>query len=157
MFENNGFDKTDSNIEGMDNANSSSSSSSSYDEPPAFLRPHPLQVIYGKNPNVMLVGADGKIVQHISHEEFIKNNPQYANMNMPPAVVNPEEMKEITEAQVPVSPPSVAFNQEGKGEFSEKYKAKLEQEKQRKTDEDTSQNSNFETLQNSNINTEEGI
>lgn len=151
MFENNGFDKTDSNIEGMNNASSSSSSSSSYDEPPAFLMPNPLQVVYGKNPNVMLVGADGKIIQHISHEEFLKNNPQYANMNMsiPPAVQNPEEMKEITEAQIPVSPPSVAFNQEGKGEFSEKYKAKLEQEKHRKTDEDM--------LQDSNTDTQEGI
>jgi hypothetical protein len=166
MNVNNSFDiGRDRDITGDENIKpempSSSSSSSSYDELPSSLMPNPLNVIYGKNPNVMIVGADGQVLQHVPHDEFIKENPGYSNTQHPSTVGNAEDSERAFVAQNTVNPPNVKVYLEDKGEFSEKYKAKMEEEKQRKYEEDTIEDrvqaSNSDNKSDSNSDTNPGV
>ena len=122
---------TDNHIDGMNPPGYDSSSSSSDDELPEFLRPKPLNVMYANNPNVLIVGADGKVIQQVSQEQFMKSNPNFAaSMNWNRAVPLENNTNGSETSQNPVSPPSVPPQPvDGQGGFSDKYKEKLEKHK----------------------------
>ena len=82
---------TDDTIAGMQNDSFDSSSSS--DEIPEFLRPKPLNIQYAKQPNVLIVGGDGKILGSVPPEE-LKDPDFMKRFNELKAIHGNEETKE---------------------------------------------------------------
>eukprot|EP00344_Euplotes_crassus_P002916 CAMPEP_0197007044 /NCGR_PEP_ID=MMETSP1380-20130617/38758_1 /TAXON_ID=5936 /ORGANISM="Euplotes crassus, Strain CT5" /LENGTH=210 /DNA_ID=CAMNT_0042426967 /DNA_START=840 /DNA_END=1472 /DNA_ORIENTATION=+ len=137
-------ESADRDIEGMDNQYSSSSSSSD-DELPEVLKQRQMNIQYTGDGVVKMLNYDGKIVQEISQEEFLKQNPQFARFHpeiqVQPGPPQTEQVSEFQrqwdqnkklQQQQEQNAMNIVVDDEGKGEFSEKYKERLENDKIRK-------------------------
>lgn len=97
----------DNDIEGMGQQFSSSSSSSD-DELPEFLQQRQLNVQFNPTGTVKMLSRDGKVMNEVSQEQFLRENPQFAQfrpqVQPQPAGFNPAAAPangQIGQAQFP--------------------------------------------------------
>ena len=144
-------DGADKDIEGMGNQFSSSSSSSD-DELPDFLKQRQMNVQYVPNGTVKMLAKDGSVIKEVTQEEFIKENPQFAQFRPtiqaqpPPGAPNLSSAPPQLQPQPPTPETNVVINAEGKGEFSSKYQERLDNDKQRKKTESQNDEGDGETI-----------